>query len=56
MTEAQRLRLLELAVQAGCSPHDAIGYARDYERYIKANESEVVPSRHSTQDSGLSTI
>lgn len=55
MTEAQRLRLLELAVQAGAIPDMAINYARKFERYL-TDESRVVSSQHSTPDSGLSAI
>lgn len=53
MTEATRLRLLELAVQAGAIPDMAINYALKFERYLKS-ESVVVPSQHSTPDSGMS--
>jgi hypothetical protein len=51
MTEAQRLRLLELAVQAGASPNMAVDFARQFEGYLA--ESGVVPAANSTQDSGL---
>ena len=40
MTEAQRLRLLELVVQAGASPDAVMGYARAYERYILEREAD----------------
>jgi hypothetical protein len=55
MTEAQRLRLLELAVQAGAAPDMTINYARQFERYLRG-ESAVVPVSNSTPDSGLSGI
>ena len=50
MTEAQKLRLLELVVQAGARPEMAVEYARQYERYV-TDESGVVPLRNSTRDS-----
>jgi hypothetical protein len=34
MTEAQRLRLVELAVRAGASCYQALDCAREYERYV----------------------
>ena len=54
MTEAQRLRLLELAVSAGAAPDMAVEYARKYAAWV-TTESRVVPSGDSTQDSGVSS-
>jgi hypothetical protein len=50
MTEAQRIRLLELAIQVGAAPTHAVALARQLERYV-AGESGVVPTQDSTPDS-----
>jgi hypothetical protein len=56
MTEAQRLRVLELAVQAGSTTYEAVETARRFERYLsEPYESVVVPSANSTPDSGLAS-
>lgn len=51
MIEAQQLRLLELAVQAGAGSHQAVDCARLYERYLKAAESGVAAQDNATPDS-----
>jgi hypothetical protein len=48
MTEAQRLRLLELAIQAGAVAYQAVDCARQYERYLIARESGVAATQNTT--------
>jgi hypothetical protein len=50
MTEAQRLRLLELAVEAGALPSMAVEAAQEFERYCRG-ESAVVLTKATTGDS-----
>jgi hypothetical protein len=50
MTEAQKLRVLELAVQAEARPEKVVEVAREFERYL-ATDSAVVPSEGSAAGS-----